>query len=101
MTSKRKKIIEEVKNAMPITSLRFGAATPIVELFQTMEISKDLKMKRKVLNLLLSGHIPDIILTSTSSDIRIAVNSPIWIENNRKEPFYIPIKNQRREVGHG
>ena len=101
MTSKRKKIIEEVKNAMPKTSLRFGAATPTVELFQTMEISKDLKMKRKVLKLLLSGHIPDIILTSTSSDIRIAVNSPIWIENNGRQPIYIPIKHQKNGVGHG
>ena len=99
--SKRNELIEKVSETLKKTNLRFGAATPTVELFQAMEISNELKMKRKVLNLLLSGHIPDIILTSTSSDIRIAVNSPIWIEKNGKQPFYIPIKNQKNEVGHG
>ena len=98
MTSRRKELKEKISVALPKTSLRFGSATPITELYCQMEIEDSRTKKRRVLDLLLSGAIPGIILTSTSSHIRIAINSPIWVENGGRRPIYIPIKYQKNEV---
>jgi hypothetical protein len=87
-------LIEEVTAALAKTNLRFDNATALDELYMVMDI-KEPFLKKKVLNILLLGEIPDIILTSTSSDQRIAINGKIWIENRGKEPFYTPIKGQK------
>lgn len=96
---KKTKLIEEISMALTHTSLRFSNASPLNELYTVMEI-KDPILKKRILNILLSGGIKNIVLTSTSSDQRIAINGKIWIENIGKEPFYTPIKCQKNGGGH-
>jgi hypothetical protein len=91
-------LIMEISAALPKTSLRFGCATALEELYNVMNIKNPIS-KKKVLNILLSGAIPSIILTSTSSDQRVAINSKIWIEYRGKETLYTPIKDQRNGGG--